>query len=59
MRTSQAVTGAGGIAVGYATLAIVYVALACAVAWLLLRLARRPLDVAGEPPPLLEDHGAR
>jgi cytochrome bd ubiquinol oxidase subunit I len=44
MRTSQAVTGAGGIPVGYATLALVYLALALAVAWILRRLARAPLD---------------
>ena len=59
MRTSEAVTGAGGIPVGYATLALVYVALAFAVAWLLLRLARRPLDVAEQPAPVLQAHGAR
>jgi cytochrome d ubiquinol oxidase subunit I len=46
MRTSQAVTGAGGIPVGYATLALVYLALALAVAWILRRLARAPLDPA-------------
>src|SRR5437867_1949521 len=46
MRTSEAVTGAGGIPVGYATLALVYLALALAVAWILLRLARAPLDPA-------------
>src|SRR3954447_9480916 len=40
MRTSQAVTGAGGIPVGYATLVVVYGALACAVAWILVRLGR-------------------
>jgi cytochrome d ubiquinol oxidase subunit I len=44
MRTSQAVTGAGGIPVGYATLALVYLALAAGVAWVLLRLYRAPLD---------------
>ena len=59
MRTSQAVTGAGGIPVGYATLVVVYLALAVAVAWILLRLQRRPLDVAAQPPPILETHGAR
>ncbi len=59
MRTSEAVTGAGGIAVGYATLVVVYVALAVAVAWLLLRLQRKPLDAAEEAPPILEAHGAR
>ena len=58
MRTSQAVTGAGGIPVGYATLFVVYVALAFAVAWILRRLARTPLDVAAAPP-ILEAHGTR
>jgi cytochrome d ubiquinol oxidase subunit I len=52
MRTTDAVTGAGGLPVGYATLAIVYLGLAFAVAWILRRLARAPLDlptaVAGE-----------
>ncbi len=43
MRTSSAVTGAKGIPVGYATLAAVYVGLAVAVAWILLRMSRRPL----------------
>ena len=42
MRTTQAVTDQSGLAVGYAFLIIVYVALGCAVAWLLRRLARRP-----------------
>jgi cytochrome d ubiquinol oxidase subunit I len=40
MRTSAAVTGASGIPVGYATLALVYVALAAGVAWVLVRLYR-------------------
>ena len=40
MRTSEAVTGAGGIPVGYATLAAVYLALAAGVAWVLVRLYR-------------------
>jgi cytochrome bd ubiquinol oxidase subunit I len=44
MRTSQAVTGASGIPVGYGTLAAVYLALAVGVAWVLLRLYRAPLD---------------
>jgi cytochrome d ubiquinol oxidase subunit I len=49
MRTEDAVTGAGGIPVGYATLALVYLGLAVAVAWVLRRLSRVPLelDVAG------------
>jgi cytochrome d ubiquinol oxidase subunit I len=59
MRTSAAVTGAGGIPVGYATLVVVYIALGFAVAWILTRLARRPLDVSAQPPPILETHGTR
>jgi len=43
MRTSEAVTGVGGIPVGYATLAAVYLALAAGVAWVLLRLSRTPV----------------
>ncbi len=47
MRTSQAVTGAGGIPIGYGSLAAVYVGLAVGVAWVLRRLQRLPL---GEVP---------
>jgi cytochrome d ubiquinol oxidase subunit I len=43
MRTSQAVTGASGLPVGYATLAITYLGVACAVVWILRRLARAPI----------------
>jgi cytochrome d ubiquinol oxidase subunit I len=43
MRTEQAVTGAGGIPVGYASLALVYLGLIVAVGWTLIRLARAPL----------------
>jgi cytochrome bd ubiquinol oxidase subunit I len=43
MRTSEAVTGASGIPVGYATLALVYLALAAGVAWVLVRLSRTPV----------------
>jgi cytochrome d ubiquinol oxidase subunit I len=49
MRTSQAVTGAGGIPVGYAALATVYLALAAGVAWVLLRLSRAPLKLDAPP----------
>jgi cytochrome bd ubiquinol oxidase subunit I len=49
MRTSQAVTGAGGLPVGYATLAAVYLGLAIAVAWILRRLARAPLELPAGP----------
>ncbi|MEN3281269.1 MAG: cytochrome bd ubiquinol oxidase subunit, partial [Solirubrobacteraceae bacterium] len=45
MRTSQAVTAARGLWVAYILLAIVYVMLMAAVAWLLRRLARRPPEV--------------
>jgi cytochrome d ubiquinol oxidase subunit I len=43
MRTSEAVTRAPVIPVGYVTLVLVYIGLAVAVAWMLLRLARMPL----------------
>jgi cytochrome bd ubiquinol oxidase subunit I len=59
MRTPDAVTGADGIPVGYATLVIVYLTLGVAVAWILRRLAAKPLDLPEEPPPILETHGAR
>jgi cytochrome bd ubiquinol oxidase subunit I len=42
-RTAQAVTGAHGIPVGYATLVAVYLTLAAAVVWLLRRFSRVPL----------------
>jgi cytochrome d ubiquinol oxidase subunit I len=44
MRTSEAVTGATGIPVGYASLALVYAGLGAAVFWVLRRLARAPLE---------------
>ena len=49
MRTEEAVTGAGGIPLGYAALVLIYVALAVATAWLLRRLARTPLEVPDGP----------
>ncbi len=45
MRTTDAVTGAGVVPVGYATLALVYLGLIGAVAWILRRLARAPLEL--------------
>jgi cytochrome d ubiquinol oxidase subunit I len=45
MRTEDAVTGAGGIPVGYATLVLLYLGLAGAVAWILRRLSRVPLEL--------------
>jgi cytochrome d ubiquinol oxidase subunit I len=45
MRTSQAVTEAGGVPVAYASLAAVYLSLLAAVIWLLRRLAGRPPSV--------------
>jgi cytochrome bd ubiquinol oxidase subunit I len=51
MRTDEAVTGAGGIPLGYAALAAIYLCLAAATVWLLRRLARAPLEVeAGDGP---------
>jgi cytochrome bd ubiquinol oxidase subunit I len=47
MPTADAVTGAGGIPVGYGTLLVTYIGLAFAVAWILRRLARKPLELAG------------
>jgi cytochrome bd ubiquinol oxidase subunit I len=49
MRTEEAVTGAGGIPLGYAALVAIYAALAVATAWLLRRLARTPLEVGDGP----------
>jgi cytochrome d ubiquinol oxidase subunit I len=48
MRTSEAVTNAGGIPVGYATLWIVYLAVGAGVVWILRRLARAPMAAAGD-----------
>ncbi|MBV9058149.1 MAG: cytochrome ubiquinol oxidase subunit I [Pseudonocardiales bacterium] len=45
MRTTDAVTEARGIPVGYGTLIVVYLALAGGVAWLLRRFSRAPLEV--------------
>jgi cytochrome d ubiquinol oxidase subunit I len=45
MRTNAAVTGAGGIPVGYAALWVVYLAVVAAVVWILRRLARAPVDL--------------
>jgi cytochrome bd ubiquinol oxidase subunit I len=47
MTTAAAVTGAGGIPVGYAVLVLTYLLVAVGVAWVLRRLARRPLEVSG------------
>jgi cytochrome d ubiquinol oxidase subunit I len=56
MRTSQAVTGAGGIPVGYGTLALVYLGVAAAVVWILRRLAAAPLQLSGPAPPGTAQH---
>jgi hypothetical protein len=42
MRTTEAVTAADDLEVGYAVLVAVYVGLAVAVGWLLRRLTRHP-----------------
>jgi cytochrome d ubiquinol oxidase subunit I len=51
MLTSQAVTGAGGLPVGYGTLVAVYSGVGLAVLWILVRLARAPLDLPAPSPP--------
>jgi cytochrome d ubiquinol oxidase subunit I len=52
MRTSQAVTARDGLEFALVALVAVYVGLAAAVAWLLLRLRARPpeLEVAAGTP---------
>jgi cytochrome d ubiquinol oxidase subunit I len=45
MRTSEAVTGADGIPMGYGTLAVVYLGLAGIIGWLLRRFSRVPLEI--------------
>jgi cytochrome bd ubiquinol oxidase subunit I len=54
MRTSEAVTGADGIPVGFAALGASYIVVGCGLAWVLRRLARAPLDLPPEPRPRLE-----
>jgi cytochrome d ubiquinol oxidase subunit I len=54
MRTSDAVTGASGVPVGYATLALVYLGVAAGVAWVLWRLARAPMDPIPPSPTIPE-----
>jgi cytochrome d ubiquinol oxidase subunit I len=49
MRTEEAITGADGIPVGYASLVLVYVGLIAAVGWILKRLARAPVEVSAGP----------
>jgi cytochrome bd ubiquinol oxidase subunit I len=52
MPTSDAVTHASGIPIGYGTLVVIYVGVVAATTWLLLRLARSPLPpgvAAGSP----------
>jgi cytochrome bd ubiquinol oxidase subunit I len=57
MRTSEAVTGADGIPVGYATLAAVYLGVAIAVVWILRRLSQAPLELPASPPPTTMANG--
>ncbi len=45
MPTSQAVTSAGGLPVGYGTLVVVYIGVAIGVIWIMRRLAGRPLEL--------------
>jgi cytochrome d ubiquinol oxidase subunit I len=49
LRTEEAITGADGVPVGYVSLVLLYAGLAVAVAWILRRLARAPIEVAAVP----------
>jgi cytochrome bd ubiquinol oxidase subunit I len=49
MRTEEAVTGANGIPLGYASLVLIYAGLLAAIVWILRRLARAPVDVQPGP----------
>jgi cytochrome bd ubiquinol oxidase subunit I len=49
MRTEEAITGADGIPIGYASLVLVYAGLIAAVAWILRRLARAPVGIPAGP----------
>jgi cytochrome bd ubiquinol oxidase subunit I len=49
MRTEEAITGAGGIPIGYASLVLVYAGLIAAVTWILRRLARAPVEIPAGP----------
>jgi cytochrome d ubiquinol oxidase subunit I len=51
MRVEEAVTGAEGIPVGYATLVVVYISLYCVALYMLRRLARRPPEAEVQPGP--------
>ena len=51
MRTTEAVTAADGIPLGYATLATFYAGLIVAIAWILRRLAQAPMEAEAEPEP--------
>jgi cytochrome d ubiquinol oxidase subunit I len=62
MRTSEAVTGAGAIPIGYGTLVVVYIGLYGAVIWFLRRLGRVPIeagldDAGSHPNPRTPDAG--
>jgi cytochrome d ubiquinol oxidase subunit I len=59
MRTSEAVTGAHGIPVGYGTLVLVYLGLAAIVVWLLRRFSRVPLGLEAEVAVPFEEEAAR
>jgi cytochrome d ubiquinol oxidase subunit I len=52
MLTSQAVTGAGGLPIGYGTLVVVYLGVGAGVAWILRRLARAPFEPPAHEAPL-------
>jgi cytochrome bd ubiquinol oxidase subunit I len=54
MRVREAVTGADGIPIGYATLVVVYIALGAVALFMLRRLARTPPETELAPGPQIE-----
>jgi cytochrome bd ubiquinol oxidase subunit I len=54
MRVKEAVTGAEGIPVGYATLVVVYIALGSVALFMLRRVARKPPEAELAPGPGIE-----
>jgi cytochrome bd ubiquinol oxidase subunit I len=54
MPTDAAVTGAGGVPVGYTALACAYLLVGAGLAWVLRRLGRMPLDLAADADPSLQ-----
>ena len=59
MRTSEAVTAANGVPYALAFLLALYAALALSTVWVLRRMSRQPLEIAGDPSAAQPLAGAR